>query len=92
MASYNNVSVSGTAWINLNTASGAAVGTAINIQNTGMGSVLVTEQTATPTTENGGVLYPPHFGDLSKAVVDSGSEVIWVKSIGSQSTILRVYE
>lgn len=92
MASYNNVSVSGTGWINLNAASGAAVGTAINIQNTGMGSVLITEQTGTPTTENGGVLYPPHFGDLSKAVVDAESLTIWAKAIGGQSTILRVYE
>lgn len=93
MAAYNNVTVSGDDWVNLNTLSGCPVGTAVQIQNTGISSVLIQESATKPTNNNGGVLFNPHYGELSKAVVDAGSDIIWVKplAVGS-STVLRIFE
>jgi len=93
VAAYNNVTVSGDDWVNLNTLSGCPVGTAVQIQNTGISSVLIQESTTKPTNNNGGVLFNPHYGELSKATISGGSLAIWAKPFSVESsTILRVFE
>lgn len=93
MAVYTNVTVFNDDWYDLNTLSGAAVGAAIQIQNISSGNVIMKEQTAKPTNDNGPVLFNSSMGELSKAVVAASSLKIWVKVTGSPSkAILAVYE
>ena len=92
MAAFNNVIVSGDTWVNINTLSGAAVGSAINIQNIGLGACLLQESNTMPTEDKGGLLFPPMYDSLSKAIVAAGSETMWAKLKGSGTTTLAVYE
>lgn len=92
MAAYNNVSVSGDDWVNINTLSGAAVGSAFNIQNISTGVCLLQESNTTPTNDIGGMLFPPHYDSLSKASVSAGSQTMWAKIKGDKAVILAIYE
>lgn len=92
MAIFNNVTVLSDDWYDINTLSGAAVGTALNIQNISTGQVILVESTTKPVTDNGPILFDAAYGELSKATVDSGSLKMWAKCVGSQSkAILAVY-
>ena len=92
MAAFNNVTLTTTEWVNLNTLSGATAGTALNIQNIGIGSVILQESATQPTEDTGGVLFPPEYDTLSKATVAGGSENMWGKLASSRPTTLAFYE
>ena len=93
MASFNTVTVSGSAWIDLNTASGCPVGTEVQLQNIGPTAVLVQESTLAPVNENGAVLFDPSYGELSKAVSAAGSLKLWAKSMNPTSpTKIAIFE
>ena len=95
MAAFNSVAVSGNDWVDINTLSGAPVGGAISIQNTGTASCLLQESTTKPliTNNNGGVLFTAEYGDLSKAVVASGSLKMWAKlKDANKPTTLSIFE
>lgn len=92
MAAYSNVTLNTNEWVNLNTLSGAPVGTALNIQNIGYGTVLLQENSSTPTENKGGVLFPPQYDSLSMAVVQVGSDIMWAKLITDGTSLLAFYE
>ena len=95
MAAFNNVVVSGDDWVDINTLSGAPVGGAISIQNVGTASVFLQESTTKPliTNNNGGVLFTAEYGDLSNAVVASGSLKMWAKlKDANKPTTLSIFE
>lgn len=93
MAIFTNVVVLNDDWYNVNTLSGAAVGTAILIQNISSGNCILKESSTKPTNDNGPILFDCTKGELSKALVDTGSLAIWAKCVGSPNkAILAVYE
>ena len=92
MAIFTNVTVSNDTWYDINTLSGAAVGTGLTLQNISSGNVLLKESTSLPLDDNAPVLFNPSYGELSKASVDAGSLKMWAKVIGSPSkAIIAVY-
>ena len=93
MATFGDVTVNGNDWVDINTLSGAAVGTAMNIQNKGTACCRLQESTIKPVNDNGAILFTPDYNDLSKAVVDSGSLKMWAKLVDvNKPTTLAVYE
>ena len=92
MAIFTNVTVSSDTWYDINTLSGATVGTALLIQNISTANVILVESTAMPLANNGPILFNAHAGDLSKATIQAGSLKMWAKVIGSPSkAVLAVY-
>ena len=92
MAVFNNVTVLGDIWVDINTISGVPVGTAFIIQNISSAKVILKESSTTPTNDNGPVLYDSSFGDLSQASVKLNSTTMWAKVVGTPSkAILAIY-
>lgn len=93
MASFNNVMVTGSTWTDLNTLSGAPVGTALEIQNIGSASVKLQESSNIPSNDNGGVLFTVEYGEMSRALVEAGSLKMWAKlSDPTKPTTLALFE
>ncbi len=92
MAIFTNVTVSNDTWYDINTLSGAAVGTGLLIQNISTGNVILVESATMPVTDNGPILLNATQGDSAKATIEAGSLKMWAKVVGSPSkAVLAVY-
>ena len=88
----NNYTLSGSAWVDLNTVLGVAVGTEFNIQNVSSWSFYIRESSTLPTEVDGAVVFPPSYDTLSKAFIAAGSDKIWVKMVDvSKSTKIALF-
>ena len=74
----------GNDWIDLNAASGLAVGTNLKIQNVSPQSVSVAVSLASPVTDVGEVLAPYEF----VAVGSGETSAVWAKTSGTQGGAL----
>lgn len=64
-------------WLDLNTASGISVGTALKIQNTGGSSVNIVLASSEPTIDIGEVIEPRKF----VGVVAGEAGTVWAKTV-----------
>lgn len=76
-----NITVPFDQYLDLNTASGIAVGTAMQVFNRGTQHILIQESAAQPlTSSNDGVELTNTSQDYADCTVEVGSLTIWVKS------------
>lgn len=95
MSTKANLTITDSEWQDLNTLTGVAVGTAIQVQNVSTTVVLMFESDTPPDTSSydGMQLLPANYFDLSKADISSGSKKIWVRlQKGATKAILAVTE
>lgn len=81
MAVYGTVNLTVDDWVDLNTLSGASVGSAFRIQNISTGSCFLVDSATKPTRTDGIVLFSPDYGDLSIADIEAGGNKIWVRPV-----------
>jgi len=67
-------------WTNLNTASGIAVGTAIEIQNQSSTTILVAISPTKPTLDFKGFIIPPLPAEI--ATISANESIVWVLGSG----------
>ena len=79
-------------WLDLNTYTGIAVGTAMNIQNDGAYHFRIQESSTEPVSENEGFRVTTLGADYAAPTVRSGSLKIWVRCVSPAGTIIKVQE
>ena len=92
MATVLNVELTNDEWLDLNTETGIAVGTEMNIQNQGDYSVWIQESATEPATLDEGQKISTMGLDYATPKVKSGSLKIWVRCVSPQGSTLGVQE
>lgn len=87
MATINDILLTGTAFQNLNTATGIITGTAIVIQNKGTADVyvIIGPTLPAPTSQNGWLL-----ASRSSVVIENETEIVWAKATALGNTHISV--
>ena len=75
-----SINLTGTDWVNLNTASGIAVGTSIEIQNQSSTALLVSISPTKPTLDFKGFIIPPLPAEI--ATISANESIVWVLGSG----------
>lgn len=81
MAVYGTVNLTVDDWVELNTLSGVADGSAFRIQNISTGSCFLVDSATTPARGDGIVLFSPDYGELSIADIEAGGDKVWVRPV-----------
>jgi hypothetical protein len=79
MAILNTITLTADDWVDVNTLSGATVGSSFRIQNISTGACFLVDSTTKPVRTDGSVLFAPTYGDLSIADIESGGLKIWAR-------------
>lgn len=90
MAVLNTVTLNADDWFDVNTLSGAAVGTSFRIQNISTGSCYIVDSSTKPVRTDGIVVYSPEFGDLSIADIQSGGQRIWARQVDKDKRVTLI--
>jgi hypothetical protein len=76
-----SIDLTSTDWINLNTASGIAVGTSINVQNQSSTALLLATSPTKPNLDFKGVVVPPLPAQI--ATIGAGESAVWALGGGA---------
>jgi len=79
-------------WVDINTVSTIAVGTAMELMNKGNYKVFITEDSSIPTEDEVGKLITSRGKNYSVANVLFGSDRIWCRCSSDNGVILAVQE
>ena len=88
----NDIYIPSNTWVNLYSASGISVGTAVTVYNKGSGSLNLTLKGSQPTSTTGGYPVAVFPSILSFASVPAASSGLWAYSSSSQGTIVLVLD
>lgn len=89
----NDLTLTNSAWLDINTTSGIAVGARFDIQNKGNTPILLYEGTDEPLlTEDNGHIVMTTKDRNNTAYITQGSLKIWGKSYGQGETPISVQE
>lgn len=92
MTTYTNINSTAFDWVDVNTLSGAAIGTEFTIQNLGSDAFYIRESNSKPLDVDGPLVLSRQEGEMSKAYISAGSSTIWVKpTIAGDLIKLAVY-
>ena len=79
-------------WVDINTVTGLAVGTALEIMNKGLYGVYVTESVTEPVQDKVGKPLTSISRNYAVATVLEGSDTVWVRCVNPEGTTLAVQE
>ena len=93
MAKINKVVLPAGQWVDVNSATGIAVGTAMTIQNTSSHWIKITESADEPTDDTFSKILTSLTYPSPEAKVLTGAEKVWAKStIYNKSAVIAVQE
>ena len=90
MAVLTTVNLTVDDWVDLNTLSGATVGSAFRIQNISTGSCFLVDSATKPVRTDGSVLFSPDYGDLSVADSEAGGLKVWAKPVTASRPVTLI--